>query len=136
MAVAEDSKGPMGVAQLWVVGPTQLGYALSAFTVFSYCHYDVFIYLEHVKWLQCDGPAMRVVGVWVEVVNMCVDGGSQPVDAFYTVVSYATTPTSSVGCPTQQPAVSAADSNELYSITMSFRQGHVTRLWCISRHEA
>ena len=77
----------------------KLGYFLRAFTVFSYCHYKVFIYLEHVGWVQCDGPTMRVVGGWVDVVNMCVDGGSQPVDAFYTAVSCASTPTSSVGAP-------------------------------------
>ena len=78
--------------------------------MFAYCHYKAFIYFKDIGWVECDGPAMRMVGAWVDVVKFCVDGGSQPVDAFYTAVSSASTPASSVGCPIQQPAISAAEA--------------------------
>ena len=66
--------------------------------------------LDGIGWVQCDGPAMRVVGSWEGVVEMCENGKSRPVDAIYAAVSSAPTPAPSAGCPTEQPAISATKS--------------------------
>lgn len=45
-----------------------------AFTVFSGLHYKVYIFLEGIGWIECNGSAVHMVGSWVEVVKMYESG--------------------------------------------------------------